>query len=58
MGTIARRYRGQSVELTGYRSTDGRWLQVTLLGIKAGWVSAESVESAVPVADLRVVAGY
>jgi hypothetical protein len=56
-GTIAQLYRGQSVELTGYRSADGRWLQVTLLGIEAGWVAVDSVESPVPVADLSVVAG-
>jgi len=57
-GTIAQLYRGQSVELTGYRSADGRWLQVTLLGIDAGWVAAEAVESPLPVAELRLFVGH
>lgn len=56
-GTIAQLYAGQSINLTGYRSADGAWVQVTLPGVEDGWVPAATIEvsgTEAPVADLLV----
>jgi hypothetical protein len=52
--TISQLVRGQVVDLTGYRTADGEWLQVRLPGVDGGWVPAESMRSRLPVADLRI----
>jgi uncharacterized protein YgiM (DUF1202 family) len=57
-GTIAQFYEGQSIDLTGYQSADGAWVQVTLPGIEEGWVPAaaiEVLETETPVAELLVL---
>ncbi len=54
-GTIAQLSRGQTVELTGYRTWDSQWVQVTLPGIEAGWVAANAVKTRFPVANLTVL---
>lgn len=52
--TIAQLFQGDSVTLTGVRSADGRWVQVKLVGIDAGWVPADAIRVRFPIADLAV----
>jgi uncharacterized protein YgiM (DUF1202 family) len=52
--TIAQLVSGQVVDLTGYRSADGAWLQVRLPGVEGGWVPSESIRSRLPAADLSI----
>jgi uncharacterized protein YgiM (DUF1202 family) len=50
--TIAQLHSGQTVVLTGSRTSDNKWVQVRLLGVEGGWVPAESVRTRFPVANL------
>jgi hypothetical protein len=50
--TTAQLYQGDDVNLTGVRSADGRWVQVRLVGVDAGWVLADAVRVRFPIADL------
>ena len=52
--TIAQLVSDQVVDLTGYRTADGEWLQVRLPGVDGGWVPAKSIRSRLPVADLAI----
>jgi uncharacterized protein YgiM (DUF1202 family) len=54
-GTIAQLSRGQTVRLTGYRTLDSQWVQVTLPGVEAGWVAANAIKTGFPVANLTAV---
>jgi uncharacterized protein YgiM (DUF1202 family) len=56
-GTIAQLFQGDTVELTGYRSSDDRWVEVTLLGVDSGWVPVDALRLRLPVADLAVTSG-
>ena len=49
--------RGDQVELTGFRTADGEWIQVMLSGRQTGWVDAESITSDYPQSALLPVAG-
>jgi hypothetical protein len=52
--TIAQLVGGQVVDLTGYRTADGEWLQVHLPGVDGGWVPTESIRSRFPVDELSI----
>lgn len=52
---VAQLFQGERVNLTGYRTSDSRWVQVKLLGIDGGWVPADSLRLRFPVSDLAVV---
>jgi uncharacterized protein YgiM (DUF1202 family) len=53
-GTIAQLFQGETVDLTGNRTSDGRWVEVTLLGVDAGWVPADAIRVRSPITNLAV----
>ena len=44
-----------TVQMTGFRSTDGQWVQVIVPNGQTGWVSAQYVSTGVPVTSLSTV---
>jgi uncharacterized protein YgiM (DUF1202 family) len=52
--TIAQLFQGDTVNLTGVRSADGRWVQVKMVGVDAGWVPANAIRVRFPIADLAM----
>jgi hypothetical protein len=49
--------RGERVELTGFRSANGRQVQVVLPDSQLGWVDADSIASDFPLFSLAVMEG-
>jgi uncharacterized protein YraI len=45
---------GQTVGLTGFRSADSGWVEIFRPGGGTGWVSAQWVNTSVPVSSLAV----
>jgi hypothetical protein len=45
------------VPLTGFRSTDSAWVQIVLSDGQTGWVSAQYVQTGVPVSNLTPTTG-
>lgn len=52
---IAQLAQGERVELTGFRSADGRQIQVILSDNQLGWVDADSIASDFPLSSLAVM---
>jgi len=52
--TIAQLFQRDTVSLTGVRSTDGRWVQVKMAGVEAGWVPTDAIRLRFPVIDLAM----
>ena len=46
---------GDRVELTGYQTADGAWIQVLVAGNQIGWVEAGSIQSDYPLPALSPV---
>lgn len=49
---VTRLGQGEQMELTGFRSADGQWVEVSLPGNQVGWVEAGSIASAYPLSAL------
>jgi uncharacterized protein YraI len=45
---------GQTVGLTGFRSADSGWVEIFRPGGGTGWVSAQWVNTSVPVSSLAI----
>ena len=54
---VTRLTRGEQVELAGFRTTDGEWIQVVLPGNQIGWVDADSITSDYPFSALAPIEG-
>lgn len=52
--TIAQLFDGDTVNLTGIRSADGRWVQVKMAGVDAGWVPADAIRVRFPISEMAV----
>ncbi|MEZ4517684.1 MAG: PA14 domain-containing protein [Chloroflexota bacterium] len=46
--------RNQTVEMTGYKSIGGYWIEIVLPGGQTGWVSSRYMTTGTPVTDLAV----
>jgi uncharacterized protein YgiM (DUF1202 family) len=51
---VARLEQGERVELAGFRTADGEWIQIQLADGQMGWVGADTLQSDYPLSALMV----